>query len=248
MPIIFIISVVFQIICGIHVVRTGQDRYWLFLIIIGSYLGCAIYAVAVMIPYSLRSRQGIQTINKIQKVLNPTGNLQNLNNQLSIRDTPQVHLNIADEFFSLKRYSEALKHYQQALTPQEPYEPNILIKIAQTYYNLNQYDHCLQTLTSLLENNPSFVSQDGHLLQARALQGKGDLQAAEEVYKQVVEYYSGPQAQLYYAQLLHQQKRDADACKLLDDILSYAKIAPAHYKRFHKECLAQAQQLRKKIG
>lgn len=248
MPIIFIVSVIFQVICGIHVVKTGQDRYWLFLIIIGSSLGCLIYMIAVMIPYALRSRQGKQTMSKIQKKFNPTRNLQTLQNQLIIRDTPQANLDIADELFSLKRYGEALEHYQKALTPQEPYEPNILLKIAQTYFNLNQFENCLQTLTSLLEHNISFVSQDGHLLQARALQAKGDTLAAEEVYKQVIEYYSGPQAQLYYAQLLHQQNRDADARKQLDDILSYARIAPPHYKRFHKECLAQAQQLHKKIG
>ena len=247
MPVILGLSVLLQILCGLHVVKTGQDRYWLSIIIIGSYLGCLIYAFAVIIPHSLRSRQGKQAINKIQDKLNPTRHLQAINNQLSMRDTPQVRMNIADELVALQRYDEAIEHYQKALTPQAPYEPNIMLKLADAYFNTEQYDDCLTTLHALLEHNPGYASQEGHLLQARALHKRGDHGKADTVYQQIVEYYSGPQARLLYAEFLLELGRKADARNQLENILNYARIAEPHYRRFHKECLAQAKQLMKSL-
>jgi len=243
MPILFIASLVAQIFCGYHVVKTGQDKYWLFLILMAPGLGCLIYAVAVMLPSMSNSHQGKQTMRSIQQKIDPTRNIRALQDELTLRDTPQLRESLADEYMTLEQFDEAIEQYQKALTGPNIGNPDTLLKLANAYFDHGNYNQCLQTLAALLEHNPSYISQEGHLLQARALHLKGDFAAAEKSYKQVIDYYSGPQAHLHYANMLYEQQRYKDAKAQLDEILSYARIAPPHYRRFHKACLAEAKKL-----
>lgn len=243
MPILLIASLAVQIMCGYHVVKTGQDKYWLFLIIIAPGIGCLVYALAVMLPSMRHSPEGKQAVRSIQNKIDPTRHIRALQDELSLRDTPQLREKLGDEYVALRQYDDAIEQYQKALVSINQGNPDTLLKLANACFNSERYDQCLQTLATLLEHNPSYISQEGHLLQARALQQKGDISAAEEAYKQVIDYYSGPQAHLHYAKLLYEQQRYENARTQLNEILSYARIAPPHYRRFHKTCLAEAKKL-----
>ncbi|MGL4667073.1 MAG: tetratricopeptide repeat protein [Saezia sp.] len=243
MPIFFIASLAAQIFCGYHVVKTGQDKYWLYLIILAPGIGCLVYALAIMLPSMSKSHQGKKTIRAIQKTIDPRRNIRALQDELTLRDTPQLREHLGNEYFALEQYDEAIAEYKKSLVGPNQGNPDTLLKLAHAYFDNGAYDQCLQSLTTLLELNPSYESQEGHLLQAQAQQQKGDFRAAEATYKQVTGYYSGPQAHLCYAKMLHEQQRYKDAKTQLDEILSYARIAPKHYKRFHKECLAEAKKL-----
>lgn len=248
MPILFIASLAVQILCGYHVVKTGQDKYWLFLIMMAPGIGCVIYGVAIMLPSMSRSPEGQRTYKAIVKTIDPTRNIRALRDELSLCNTPHLHEQLADEYMSLGQVSEAIVEYQKALTGHYQNNPDTMLKLAQAYFDQENYRQCLQTLMTLLEKNPSYVSQDGHLLQARALYLNGDSSAAESSFKQVIEYYVGPQAHLYYAQMLCDLGRKADAIVQLDEILSYARIAPKHYKKFHKDCLLESKKLRDSLS
>ena len=52
MPILALLLIACQVFCGLHVVRSGQERYWLYLIIALPGLGCLIYALGIMLPVS----------------------------------------------------------------------------------------------------------------------------------------------------------------------------------------------------
>lgn len=51
---VLLLSILLQIGCAVHVVRTGRPMYWLFLLLIGSYIAAAVYLIAAVIP-SLRN-------------------------------------------------------------------------------------------------------------------------------------------------------------------------------------------------
>ena len=38
-----------QIGCGVHVVRTGRPLYWIFILLIGSYIGVLVYLLMAAI-------------------------------------------------------------------------------------------------------------------------------------------------------------------------------------------------------
>ena len=47
---ILILSVVLQIACAVHVVRTGRPMYWIFILLVFSYIAVAIYFFAEILP------------------------------------------------------------------------------------------------------------------------------------------------------------------------------------------------------
>ena len=50
MPILVLLSLALQIACAVHVVRTRRELYWIWIILIGSYLGVVIYVIANVLP------------------------------------------------------------------------------------------------------------------------------------------------------------------------------------------------------
>ena len=50
MPILVLVSLALQIACAVHVVRSGRPLYWVWILLIGSYLGVAVYVIAAVIP------------------------------------------------------------------------------------------------------------------------------------------------------------------------------------------------------
>lgn len=247
MPFLLILSIICQILCGFHVVKTGQDRYWIFLIILAPGVGCLIYLFSTMLPSMIGTRGGQKAIKKLHNTINPTRNLKALRDALSIRDTAQTRTNLADELLALEQYEEAITHYRCALSGINTQAPETALKMAQAQFAIKDYAGCQQSLKDLLANNPGYQSQDGHLLQARALQEQGNLDAAAQTYEQLVEYYSGPDARFYYATLLKQQNRIPEAKEQLEEIQTYVRIAPKFYKQYHKACLSQVKRMLKEL-
>ncbi|HEW98725.1 MAG: hypothetical protein DRR16_06130 [Candidatus Parabeggiatoa sp. nov. 3] len=62
MPIFLILSLLIQIAFAIHVVKTGRDRMWLWIILIFSVLGCVVYFFAEILPELQNSRTGFRRI------------------------------------------------------------------------------------------------------------------------------------------------------------------------------------------
>lgn len=246
MPIL-LLTVFFQILCGIHVVKTGQEKYWIYLIIILPALGCAIYVIAIIIPELLASYKGQQVIKKVQKKIAPTRDLRTLRNQLEISDNVESRTNLADELVNLKQYDEALIHYKAALAGIHSENPEILLKLAFVQFNVEQYQACQQTLDFLIQHNPNFRSQEGHLLYARAVEAVGDSTKAEQEYETLVSYYPGPEARYYYANFLSNQHRSTEAIKQLEEIQTYANVAPIYYKNIHKHCLSKVRKLYREL-
>src|SRR4051794_24785266 len=57
MPLLVLASLALQILCAIHVVRSGRPLYWIWLLLIGSYIAVAAYALIAVLP-DLRNDPG----------------------------------------------------------------------------------------------------------------------------------------------------------------------------------------------
>lgn len=248
MPVILVFSVICQFICIFHVVKTGQERFWIFVILFTSFLGCAIYAAMIALPDMFDSYRGQRVVSKVSRSINPKRNLRALRDALSLSDTQENRIRLADELASVGQYNEAITHYRQALTGSNAYNADTLLKLAHAQYATQNYEGCLTSLADLLAHNPGYVSQEGHLLQARALQALGRLDDAAQIYAGVIDYYAGPQARFAYAQLLQEQGKIGEARRQLEEINNYARMAPKYYRQQHRECLTQVRKMLSEIG
>lgn len=241
MPILALLVIAMQITCGLHVIRTGQERYWLYLIIAIPGLGCLIYFLGIMLPELLGSRRGRQAIRRVHDSLDPQRHLRQLRDELEIRDTRETRVNLADELLRLGQPEEAAEHYQQALRGLHGDAPEILLGLAQARFALQDYAGCQASLDRLIEKNPQFRSADGHLLYARTLEAQQLYAKAEEEYRALSGYYAGPEANYRYALMLRQLGRDSEAVTLLQQIHDHARRSARHYRTLHRQWLEESQ-------
>ncbi|SFC43213.1 hypothetical protein [Pragia fontium] len=240
MPVILVVLI--QIMCGVHVVKTGQERYWLYLIIGLPGIGCAVYALAILVPDLLGSRDGKRLIRQAHDKMDPERHVRMLRDELVISETSQNHVRLADELARIGQMEEAVVHYQKALTGIFTHDPDIMVKLAKAQFDSHDVVSCKKTLETLIQMNPDYQSQDGHLLYARTLQELGDLHKADEEFRVLVEYYTGPEARFRYYLMLREKGELIGAKHQLETITVMARRAKPHYRKLHKEWLVKANQ------
>lgn len=241
MPLLALLLIACQIICGLHVVRSGQERNWLYLIIALPGLGCLIYFLGIMLPDLLGSRSGRRAVNRLHDRLDPQRHLRALRDALELSDTRETRVQLADELLRLDQPAEAADHYRAALRGVHSHTPDIMLGLARAQFALDDAVGCRDTLDQLIQHNPQYRSSEGHLLYARALTRLGELAKAEEEYHALLGHFAGPEARYHYAQLLRQAGRERDARAQLEQIEQYARRAPKHYRNLHQACLAQVR-------
>lgn len=242
MPLLALLVIAFQVTCGLHVIRSGQERYWLYLIIALPGLGCLIYFLGIMLPDLLGSRRGRRALNQLHDSIDPQRHLRALRDALDIRDTRETRIDLADELLRLGQPEEAATHYQMALRGIHSDAPDILLGLAKARFAHGDFAGCKDSLDQLIAKNPDFRSADGHLLYARALEALGEDLKAEEEYQALGRYYAGPEASYRYALLLSRLGRVREARDLHQQIQTHARRAARHYRTLHKEWLDLSQQ------
>ncbi|EFL4495594.1 tetratricopeptide repeat protein [Escherichia fergusonii] len=236
----YAVVVMLELLCCIHAYRTGQERYWFFIIFCFPVIGCVAYFVMVMLPETGADRHGRTLLMRLQDKISPERHLHKLTEELAIAETNQNHYALANELARLGRYHEAVPHYQQALSGIFAHEAVMMLSLAQAQFAIQEFAACQQTLEDVMRYNPDFQSADGHLLFARALAAQEKYADAESEFEVLVSYYPGPQARIYYAEMLEKMSRLREANEQYVAVVDTAKRSRPHYRKRHREWIKTA--------
>jgi hypothetical protein len=241
--IFFVLSLVIQALLIIHVIKTGRNTIWIWVLALLSYAGVIAYVAAELIPELLRSRTAQRAGRNMKKALDPNADLRRYENEARVGGNVASLQRYAEELTRQGRYDEAIAQYRKALTGLYEHDPNIMLGIAQAQFGKGDASATRQTLDDLIRLNPDFRSPQGHLLYARALEGEGNAAKALEEYKVLATSYPGAEAGARYAQLLKSQGNPDEARKVAQEMLEASRIAPEHYRRAQKEWLDIAERI-----
>ena len=238
-----ILSILIQVILIVHVIKTGRNQIWIWVLALLSIPGAIAYIVVELLPDVFRSRTAQRTARGIKKAMDPTADLRRYENEARVTGNVATKQRYADELTRQGRYDDAIEQYKQALTGLYAHDPNLMLGVARAQFEKGDPASARATLDELIRQNPDFKSPDGHLLYARSLQEEGNLEKAIEEYRVLATSYPGAEAAVRYAQLLESQGRGEEARKVARDLLEQARIAPAHYRKAQKSWLDAAQRL-----
>jgi len=214
MPLI-VITLIIQIGLVIHVLKTGRDRFWVTILIMVPGLGAAV--------------GGQRSIRKAKSVISPNAELNKAFNNAEISDTFKNRLCLGNELIERGHFADAIETLRGGLKGMYEFEPAGLVALAQAQFGNEQYDAAKTSLDTLIKQNPNYKNQDAHLLYARCLEELNDVSAAAAEYDVLVNYYSGPEPHVRYAELLMSNGQDQRARVLLDDVLKTARMSAKHY-------------------
>lgn len=238
---IFILSILIQLALVVHILKTGRNMMWIFLVLFVPLIGPLAYLIVELLPEWTSSRSGVTLRRKLAKLANPDGSLQSASHKLAVADTAQNALVLAGECLAKERFEEARDLYQRALRGVHEDDPVLLLGLARAKFGLGDAAGTVATLDFLKSRNPHHTSPEGHLLYARAREKLGELDAAVREYESLVGYYSGPEPACRLGAILKQQGRTAEAQALFRKVINESRIAGRHYNTLNKEWVEMAR-------
>jgi hypothetical protein len=230
-----IITLAIQAIAIIHVLRTGRDFRWIFLLVFLPGLGALIYFAIEVLP-SLRSNPAARkTMRNMGKIVDPSRQLRSQQLAYDRSQNVETATRLANELIRDGKYDEAIKLCNEARTGVFEDDPTILLALATAHFERKAYRDCIAALDQLREKNPSFRSPEGHLLYARALEEDGQTDRAIEEFESVASYFPGAEARVRFAQLHERLGNRELALQMFRQIVDDARIAPRHFQKAQRQ-------------
>lgn len=234
MPLI-ILTLAVQIICIIHVVRTGREKYWIGLILMVPGIGSAVYFITQILPDLGQSRTAGKAKEEAIKILDPNREFREAKNALEQVDSVQNRLRLIDAAIALEKFDVAEHQLSLCLTGYYEHDPHMLMRLAEIKLVQNAPTETIALLDRLQANNASFRSQEGHMLYAKALEKSGSLDEALESYESLAAYATGEEARTRYGTLLKHVGQKEEARQVFLEVKNRIKHGNKFYKKSEKQ-------------
>jgi hypothetical protein len=242
------ISYAVQLLLVVHVLKTGRDRYWIWLLLFVPFIGPAAYLVIEVIPEFTSGIRGQRTMRNVKKAVNPEAGLQK--HAAAWEQSPNAD--------NARRYAEALLHHGQysqagdilekALSGFFSTEPGLLLLKANLAFETGDHQKASEVLEFIQQENPDFRSAEGHLLYARALEAGGRVEKAVEEYRGVSSYFPGVEARYRMALAMKAGGNPSDARHEFEQLLNDAELAPTHFRKSQKKWLGLSKDQLEKLA
>ncbi len=222
-----ILSYLPALLCGIHVVRTGRELYWLWILVIAGPLGAAIYVLAIIVPELLGGRTARGVGRAARAALDPERDYRRA--KQALEDTPTVgnQMKIAQAAAALGRWDEAETHWRACAQGHWAKDPVILLGHANALLELERYAEALAPLETLRGLGKDGETAPVALAFARACEGLGRFDDADAPYRFAADRVPGLEAGARYVAFLARAGRREDARLGLEELdRRLQKIAP----------------------
>ena len=229
----YIVLGVCQLLCIVHAMKTGR-KDWMYLLIFLPVVGAAAYFIREILP-SLRSGDSMDGITSF---LFPNGRINELERQMKISDTEANRLNLAKEYEKQQKYDKALELTFSCLKGIYAKDPGIMQDVARLSFHTNQFDQSINYYTRVLAIKQRFDKLEDELIFARAIEGKGDMEKAEEEYKRIIRVHHSMEARYYYGMMLKKLNRTDEARQQFQSIQDEKDLHPQYVKRLNAKWIS----------
>lgn len=220
--IMFAASVAVQILAVLHVIRSGREQLWIWVIVLFNMLGvCAYFAFEIMPelfgPNSERAQRA-----ETKSVESPIQRLARAEATLAEVETTANHVALADVMADMRAFEGAATHYQRALDCLHGPDKLIEMKLAEALFESGQAEAAL-TIVERQPASPAIGEEDRRkLLQARLLEHLGRDADAHALYADITTRLPGVEARCRYAALLIKTGQQFEARSQLEQVAKAA--------------------------
>src|SRR5438105_9568228 len=100
MPALGLLMLAAQVLCAVHVIRTGRPYWWIFLIVFVPLVGMMVYLVAEILPELIGNGRARQVVSGVTSLLDPGRELREAMRQKEIAPTVQNKAALAEAYFA----------------------------------------------------------------------------------------------------------------------------------------------------
>ena len=231
----YYVIVALQIYCVYHSIKNHKPYWWILLIIFVPVIGCAVYVMSELInPSQIREVSG-----GLSQMINPSGRIKELEEQLEFSDTFENRVALADAYAGINRHEDAIELYEKASTGVFQDNEYLVLQLINAYFEVENYSGVVEK-SQLVLLSKNFASSNQNLLYAISLDRLNKLKEAEAVLRTMDNPYSNYEQRLYLARFLKQQDRRVEALEVLNEIINESQHLDRDQLKRDKEYIQAA--------
>ena len=215
---LFGLSLIFSIALCVHAVRTGQNYFWLWIILLFQPLGGVVYLIAIVLPAIMGGPTVRMAGEAARETLDPTRDYRRA--KADVEETPTVHnrMRLAAAAGELGRWDEAEGQYRVAAQGVHAEDPALMSGLAQALTELGRFDEALPVLERLGKEGDAGKTPQVGLLLARVYEGLGRLREADDQFRTAGMQVPGLEGLARYAAFMARSGRATEAREMLEEI------------------------------
>ena len=171
---------------AVHVVRSGQPIFWLFVLFSFPLLGSIVYFVAIWLPNSRLQHGARKVVSVAAKSLDPTRELREARAAFDYTPTAQNQMRLAAALLAEGQAAEAARHYEACLQGPFAADPEIRFAAARALLAAGRASDSIVHLDTIRGVDAHFRVEQLGLLRAEALAAAGCGDAARVEYESMV--------------------------------------------------------------
>lgn len=238
----YYLIVALQAFCIYHLYKNRNDYYWYFVIFFIPVIGSIIYLIVNV--YNKKDAEKIQ--NEITTIINPTKKVKDLISKVEFSDTFQNRINLADAYYELNDFNNAIEHYEKALNDNYGNDYHTTEQLIECYSQLGNFNKVV-TYAEKIKNHSDFKKSRAQYLLGVALYNLGRDEEAENELLHINQRYSNYEERLSLAKFLNERGKVADAKEILTEINNESQHMTKPNRRKYRSTINEVEKLLKQL-
>ncbi|HEX2009953.1 MAG TPA: hypothetical protein VJN44_03350 [Roseateles sp.] len=193
------LHILLALCCAVHVVRTGQQLYWLFILFAFPLLGSLVYFFAIYLPSSRLERGARRAMSAAGRVLDPGRELREAREAFDATPTAQHQMRLAAALLDNGQAAEAALQYETCLKGPFASDPDMRCGAARAFLDAGRAAAALDHLETLRRERPDYRSDQIAVLRARTLAGLDRRDEARAAFEEALLRHGTFEAHAEYA-------------------------------------------------
>src|ERR1700749_3938011 len=131
----FIISIIIQVLLIVHVIKTGRNTIWIWVLALLSVPGAIAYIAVELIPDLFKSRTAQRTARGFKKAMDPGADLRRFESEARVGANVAARQRYAEELTRHGKYDDAIAQFRSALTGLYEHDPNLMLGLARAQFS-----------------------------------------------------------------------------------------------------------------
>ena len=223
----------------LHFIRRRPDTYWLYIILIGGWIGALVYIGAELIPDLGLLRGTFQAFPRRKRI----GQLQAM-----ILDNPSAanYEELAGLYQDEGKFAQARECYDKSITVRtDSLDP--FYRRGQCALSLGDFAAAVPDLERVVAKDRKYDFQRAAALLAHAYANTGQPEKAEALFREVTVTSTLSETYINYAAFLAAQGRSAEAREIAQKVLAKKPTMPGYLKRRERPWFRKASQMLKRL-
>lgn len=237
----YYITLGLQALCVFHCIRKGNQQKWIYIIVFLPLVGCIAYFFTEMFTGRTLQNAGLGA------VLNPTGSIRKLEENLRFTDTFHNRIALADAYLAAGQTGKAIALYESSLTGAFEENEHVLYQLIVAYSKEGRYEEVLP-IAKKIYRLPQFTRSKGHLLFAMALEQCGQVAEAEKEFQLMNTRFSNFEARYQYGLFLKRSNRIEEATSVFAEMIGeWSHLSPIE-RKYNRSWVALVKAEQKKLA